>query len=254
MAAPLHILAIEISNPGAGIRTDDAGTRSGPNVALGRAVGSNVQLIDREWLRPTPVGTRGGIDDDLMPALDRLFKRLGTPARAWLRAERASRVAVSIGPGGYTSVRIACAAGKMIAEAAGAKAVAVPTDAALARAARRDPTLIGPLAVVLAGKGDSAWARIHTSDEVHPTQPGRLITAADLPTMRIGALVADAHLPRDMRTVAEGLGLRIVEPTYDAAAVVELGALLPAIDPVELNPLYPREPDAVTLWRARGKA
>lgn len=252
MAAPLHILAIEISNPGAGIRADDAGTRSGPSVALGRADGATVHLVDREWLRPTPAGTRGGIDDDLMPALDRLFARVGTPARQVLSA--GGRVAVSIGPGGYTSVRIACAAGKMIAEAAGVKAVAVPTDAALARSARRDSAVTGPLAVALAGKGDSAWVRVHTADQTVPTEPGRLITAADFPHLRINTLIADAHLPRDMRTAAEGLGLRIIEPTYDAAAVMELGAIFSAIDPVELNPLYPREPDAVTLWRARSRA
>lgn len=243
----VHILAIEISNPGAGVR---AGF-SGPSVALGAmdALG-NAELIDREWLRETPANTRGGIDDDLMPALERMFVRVGQPAREMLRGE-AGRVAVSVGPGGYTSLRIACAAGKMVALGAGCACIAVPTEVALARAARRDAPA-GPIAVALASKGPSAWARV--LDAQSAGDAGRVVgaEAVDAWAKRgVRLLVADAHLPREMRAVGEAAGVRVIEPVFDAAEVMVAAASIAPCDPVAMNPVYAREPDAVTQWRAR---
>jgi NhaP-type Na+/H+ or K+/H+ antiporter len=54
-----------------------------------------------------------------------------------------------------------------------------------------------------------------------------------------------------MREAASTARMAIVEPVFDAAACLRVGATLAPIDPVELVPIYPREPDAVTLWRAR---
>lgn len=243
----MHILAIEISNPGAGVR---AGV-SGPSVALGMIdAAGRAELVDREWLRETPANTRGGIDDDLMPALERMLARVGRPAREVLRGE-AGRVAVSIGPGGYTSLRIACAAGKMIALGAGCACIAVPTEVALAGAARRD-ALAGPIAVALASKGPSAWARV--LDEHGAGDAGRVVgvEAVDVWAKRgVRVLVADAHLPREMRAAAEAAHVRVVEPVFDAAEVLNAAAGIAPCDPVALNPVYAREPDAVTQWRAR---
>jgi tRNA threonylcarbamoyladenosine biosynthesis protein TsaB len=243
-----HILAIEISNPGSGSGMDARGVRSGSSVAIGRIGGGKAELIDVEWLHATPVGQRGGIDDDLMPALDRLFVRIGVQPREALRA---GRVAVSIGPGGYTSLRIACAAGKMIAEASGAGCVCVPTAAALARAARREGQT-GPLGIVLASKGESAWVQV--LDEHGRGEPGSVISPEKIRGVAqagVRTLVADQHFPKSMRAEAQACGLNVIEPIFDASIVLELGAELNTCDPLELNPLYPREPDAVTLWRAR---
>ena len=240
MSAPQHILAIECSNPGSGVGSG----AGGPGVALGRFGDGGVELLGTEQVRPSG---RGGHDDDLMPAIDRLFRGGNITPRGGTLA----RVAVSIGPGGYTSVRVACAAGKMIAEASGAKCVAVPT-ASVAIESLTDHGQRAHIAVALAGKGETAWVQVF--DAGIAAQPGRIITAADIGGLNasgVRLLIADSFLPAPMRAAAEQFGWTIVPPIFDAAACLRVGARLPALDPADLVPLYPREPDAVTLWRAR---
>jgi hypothetical protein len=41
----------------------------------------------------------------------------------------------------------------------------------------------------------------------------------------------------------------IQSPTFDALACCELGSRLPPVDALLIEPLYPREPEAVTKWR-----
>ena len=59
---------------------------------------------------------------------------------------------------------------------------------------------------------------------------------------------------RLLRSALAERGIIIDEPVLSAASCLMVAARLPGIDPVELVPLYPREPDAVTLWRARHQA
>lgn len=239
-----YILAIEISNPGS------AGHGAG-SVAIGRLIGASVTHIDAE---PVGAGGRGsggfgGHDDDLMPAIERLCTRAGShPRSGHLR-----RVGVSIGPGGYTSTRVACAAGKMIAEASGAECVAVPTALAVLEAAQ-STLRSGRVAVALAGKGETAWVQVFENGE--PRAPGTVVdslAAAPMFTSGVRVLIAGRHLPAPIRAAAESAGVRLVEPAFDAAACARVAARTTPIDPAELVPLYPREPDAVTLWRARKK-
>ncbi len=238
----MHILAIEVSNPGA--VAEHAPSGSGPGVALGLMRAGGVEVMGVEPVRPS---ARGGHDDDLMPAIDRLFKRAGVDPRGG----SLGRVAVSIGPGGYTSVRVACAAGKLIAEACGARCVGVPSAGVVVEFIPPDART-GSVAVALAGKNDSAWVQVFADGTTHGD--GRLMVAGDFPSLArdgVRILVADRFLPAPMRAAAAAAGLEIQEPVFDAAACLRLGARLPGVDPVELVPIYPREPDAVTLWRAR---
>src|SRR5919106_153062 len=62
-------------------------------------------------------------DDDLLPAIDRVFKR-ATLSPSDLAG---GAVGVSIGPGGFTGLRIAVTTAKMFAEALGANVIAVPS-------------------------------------------------------------------------------------------------------------------------------
>jgi tRNA A37 threonylcarbamoyladenosine modification protein TsaB len=207
-------------------------------------------LAGRQIASGAPRVGQGGNDDDLMPAIDRVFARRGVRARA------VGTVIVSVGPGGYTGLRIACAVGKMIAEAAGARCVAAPTAAVVAH--RVDPSAWsrGGVAVALASKGESAWVqRVTTSG---PITGGRILHALDLTELHnagVRTLVADRFLPPSMRDGAAALGWTVIEPTFDPAACIEVwrAHAVPSIDPVELVPLYPREPDAVTLWREKAK-
>lgn len=220
-------LGIETSNPAACAPAAGA-------VALARLDGAALVRHDFE-----PVSPVRPAEDDLIPAIDRLFRR----AQASRRDLR--RVCVSIGPGGFTALRIAVAATKFIAEATGAACVGVPTALALSLRVREP----GPFAIALASKGDTAHITRFLSPGVM-AGPGTICSAADIPRLGVGLLVGDSHLPRSLFHAASESGVRVIPPVFDAFCVLEAGQGLQPVDPAELSLLYPREPEAVTKWRA----
>lgn len=207
------------------------------------------EVLGIEPLRPT-----SRHHDDLAGAIDRVLRRCGH------RASELRRVAISRGPGGYTSLRIAVATAKMICFAAGAECVSVDTAVALARriAERQDTPVQGNdepcVAVALAGKEDSAWISILRG---RATARAGLVDAAGLraflrPDLDCpAAFIADRFLPLAMREEVSRLGIRLAEPRFDPVAVLEAAAASDPIPTDELEPLYPRPPEAVTLWKAR---
>jgi tRNA A37 threonylcarbamoyladenosine modification protein TsaB len=152
---------------------------------------------------------------------------------------------VSAGPGGFTSVRIAITAAKMIAEATGAQCVAVPTALVAATTLAGQ----GPLAVALASKGHTAFVTAFDA-QGRPSAPGAVIDATGLPTLPVRTLVADDFLPADMRDAALALGWTLRPLVLTAQACIRASLGLQAVDPGALAPVYPREPEAVTKWRA----
>src|SRR5262249_52997193 len=99
--------------------------------------------LETELLRE---GTRH--DDDLMPAIDRLCKQHN------VRPADLGRIAISIGPGGYTSLRIPIPTPQMLPEATGAAVVPIPSAAVAAWCL---PISLAPALVCLASKSDSAY-------------------------------------------------------------------------------------------------
>lgn len=228
-------LAIEISNPSSGPRgrLPGAGPHpidAGPGVALARMD----ETGNLEYLSTELLGTHGRHDDDLMPAIDRLC------ARHSARPRDIARLAVSIGPGGYTSIRIATATAKMLAEVTGACIAAVPSWRVAARFGPAGPTL-----VCLASKNESAWAAL-----VPGPGPLGLITAADVLELKPAAVIADRFLPPPMREAALRIGADVSEPIFAAASLFEFaGPDAQTVDSLALLPLYPREAEAVSQWR-----
>ena len=225
-------------------------------------------------------------DDDLVPAIDRLFMRLGLD-----RAELGV-VGISVGPGGFTGLRIAVTTAKMMSLATGAKLVAVPsalvvaeacvpvlltegeTGVGASRAGSSSPEegaeaaprqLGGPrIAVALAAKRETFWLTQPVIDEagprpawgIDPEDPARLVEAGSFESAGLDTLIADEYLPQEARESAERACVPIVEPLFDPAACLRMTlhwlAMGRTTDALHLSPLYPREPEAVTLWRQRG--
>jgi tRNA threonylcarbamoyl adenosine modification protein YeaZ len=268
-------LAIEISNPSSGPRgrIDPAspGLAAGPSVALG--------LFD-DPQSPTVIGaeplsetTRH--DDDLMPAIDRLCRRHGVGPRDLMH------IAVSVGPGGYTSLRIAVSTAKMLAEGTGASTIAVPSAAVAAWSAAISP----PAFVCIASKGTSAWAELLPPPQSDPWWSGAgarlqqfltpealqgllrdvaagqrwlgarvplgIIEADVISVLQPRLVLGDRFLPQGMRDAAAEVGAVVQEPVFAAEFVLQLACGARPVDPVQLAPIYPREPDAVTQWRQR---
>ncbi len=220
------ILGIETSNPSAW--TVDSPAR--PGIAVARVGG--------EVLGVEAIETSRSNEDDLAMAVSRLFTRLS------LRARDVARVAVSVGPGGFTAVRLAVTTAKMIAEATGAQCLPVPTAWVVARRVRAE----GRFAVALASKGESVFVTVFGGST---PEEGKLVEADGLAGLAVKVIVADQFFPASMRAGAEALGIAIVPPVFDPVACLEIaaeGGITP-VDPAVLVPLYPREPEAVTKWK-----
>lgn len=226
-------LAIETSNPSA----HDAGLPA-PGVAIGAIEPGSLRLVDSE-----PIDTRPGADDDLLPAIARVF------ARNNLSPRDLDSIAVSIGPGGYTALRIAAATAKMLAASTGAACIPVPS-ALVARAAFADSSR--SVAVALSSKDETAFITAFdpaTPDAPPACPPGRLMSAADVALLAADVLLADRYLPEAMKSAALSRGLEIAPLVLVPGACLAASRCLSAIDALQLFPLYPREPEAVTKWR-----
>lgn len=221
--------------------------------------------------------------DWLVPAIDLALRDANLTPRA------IDTVAISVGPGGYTSVRVAVTVARFIAEATGARCIPIPAThvAAVRFAATHAQRAI--LIVALASKGDTAYVQPfsitpdihpHIHPHIHPISEPALADAAALDALvnhlralppsttfthpgtsepagdPLGpiTLLADAHLPPAMAALAQSRGVPIHPPILDPVACLA-ASLIPnlhnhAVDPLDLAPIYPREPEAVTKWRA----
>lgn len=229
----LIALGIEASNPSAG----------GASVAVASLTrGADGWRVEPRGSELLDVSDRRR--DDLMPAIDRLCQRAGiSPMDLGL-------IAISAGPGGYTAVRTAVAVGAGLALATGAKAACVPTEIALAGSVDAGSAF----AIALASKRGEAWVRAFDSDGV-PIAAGRPMDEAGFSALieqaGIARLVVDRFCPEAWRERAGELGVEVVPPTFSAAAVLEASADMQWVDAEGLAPIYPREPEAVRVWRER---
>lgn len=226
------ILAIETSNPSAWTPE----RRSRPGVALGvLGAGGNVELAGVE-----PIRLDDPHYDDLAGAVARLFERCGAAPG------ELARVAVSVGPGGYTAVRVAVMTAKMIALATGAECVPVESARVAADRVARGRRC----AVCLASKGADCYAMVFGQDG--SAGPGRIVDVATMEWDGLEVLVADRFLPGPIAAGAAERGIAIEAPELDPAACLELGAGLPAVPADAILPIYPRIPEAVRKWRDLG--
>jgi tRNA threonylcarbamoyladenosine biosynthesis protein TsaB len=220
---------------------------------------ASVALRDRAGrVHAEPLSQRKRHDDDLLPAIDRMF------ARAGLSAEnlRSGAVCVSIGPGGFTGLRIAVATAKMLAETLEARLVGVPSALVAAESQRseiRGQRSEKRMLIALACKGETFWltrvAREAASGEWRIVGEPGIAHAESFDLAGVGAVLADEHLPEAAARRVASANIPIIAPSFTATACLRIGEGMLArgetIDPLRLLPLYSREPEAVTLWRAR---
>ncbi len=185
-------------------------------------------------------------DDDLIAAVDRLFARLG------LVPSDLGVVGVSVGPGGFTGLRIAVSTAKMFAESLGAKLVAVPSALVVAESYRG----AGPILVAMACKDDRFWAtrlercRGAGRGWVIVGEPGLVDAETFGVDGGLEAVLGDAYLPPAAGRRCRSAGVGIVEPSFDAAACLAVSWRCwlagEITDPLRLAPVYARPP-ATTL-------
>ncbi len=203
-----------------------------------------------------PVEPGRGHAEQLLPTIDRVMSNAG------LRPRDLEWIAVSIGPGGLTGLRIATATVKMIAEVTAARVVGVPS--ALVAAYGTD--LTGRILVALASKGGTFWStaveRASKDDAWQLTsaamigwrQNPQLLPASDFDPAPYNGVLADAYLPEEARHRCETASCSLIEPRFTAGACLRAGQFLMNqfdASPLSLFPIYPRPPEAVKLWEQR---
>lgn len=271
---PLIVLGIETSNPSAYV----PGMANCPGVAIAEVVaGPMVGLAQRfDSLRvravvampiPAPASAASATgkaerprnQDHLMAMVERAAREAGVTPRD------ISRVAVSVGPGGYTSVRLAVMTAKCIAEATGAECVPVPTARVAAfRFARNQAAEEArvvrtnwAVTVVLASKGHDVFMSVFVGDE-SDLYDGRLVNAAGFAKLVSGLaakydivdMIADHFLPVEIAEQAEAMRIERHSLELDPVALIAASIGIAAQDPLNVLPTYPREPEAVTKWRS----
>jgi len=219
-----YALGIECSNPS---------TRGGSRgeVALAKITSDGLGFVDSLELSEDARGS-----DGLMGAVDTLcLKHEITPADL-------ARIVVSVGPGGYTALRVSVTVAKVLATVVGCGVVAVPS------AAVAGVGLVGCDAVVaLASKnGKAHCTRVVDGQR---TELG-VIGADELVGVGAKVLAGDGFVPKELVEAASksGMEFRTIELTGRACLEASVG--MEEVAPEALGVLYAREPDAVTQWRA----
>lgn len=199
------------------------------------------------------LGDGARYDDELMPAIE------ATVCRAGLSPRDLDVVGVSVGPGGFTGLRIAVTTAKVLGMTLGAAVVAVPS--ALVAAESSDIPATGKdvkqILVALASKRNSYWGTVVYMDEEYGWRikgEPRLITATDR-TEAVEMILADRYFPDEARSQYEAAGISIFDPRFDPTACLHVADRLhqsgQIVDPTALQPIYPRPPEAVALWAHR---
>ncbi len=181
--------------------------------------------------------------DDVLPAIDGLMKK------ANLKPKELTLIALSIGPGGFTSMRIAITIAKHVSFITGTPIVAVPS-AISAAASQKD---YSSLFAIEAVKANSFWLSKLTLTKGHWRCDAKLTTTEDVQKISFtqqGILCSPEHAE-----LANEFNLPILPYTPCATSLMVVsGERLnrgETTSAAALTPLYPREPEAVRKWKAQ---
>lgn len=177
-------------------------------------------------------------------------------AEAGIDWPQVRRIAVGVGPGTFTGLRIGVATARALAQASGAELAAVSTLHALAHAAREEAAGRTVLAVLDARRGEAfaaAWRgdeQLHAAAAIAPEDLPALARGASGPCLAVGdgAVRFRQRLePAGVDVPADGSALHRVSAT----AICELALDAPPADRDALIPDYVRLPDAELTRRRR---
>ncbi len=217
------------------------------------AVGSLYIGADCDDVVSESIDTSDRLVEDVLPAIERLC------ARAGITREHIGAVALNGGPGGFSGLRIAHAAAQVIAESMSIPILQI-SAAVVAKESARDAGLLTAkqtVWVALAAKNDECWmAKVSngTLESMYPEEVA-VRTIAQWPLKPGEVLLADEHLPESWRARALELNIKIIALEPTAAAVLRVARRMLAahvtIEPEHALVVYPREAEAVRLWRER---
>ncbi|MBP2548231.1 tRNA threonylcarbamoyl adenosine modification protein YeaZ [Neorhizobium galegae] len=149
-----------------------------------------------------------------------------------------TRVAVTIGPGSFTGIRVGVAAARGLALALPADAVGVTTLSALARAHLANDAS-RPVIAAMDAKRDEIYAQVFGTDGAPITEAA----AVSLEDLRHLAEIQGAAVTGSAASLLSGEGAASEPDRFDIGIVARLGAEVEA-HVARPKPLYLRGPDA----------
>ncbi len=175
-------------------------------------------------------------------------------ARFGFKPADLSWVHVGVGPGSFTGLRTGCAAAQALALALPAcRFTRVPAVDALVHGAQAAHPGRA-VAVSLAWKKDTAWSVVVGGDGTELLAPAErgfdaLFAACPAGTLLVGETPPGLVLPAQVTLAGSELaGVPAGSVLAVGRGLAEKGLFSSA---AQLQPLYPRRPEAVTLWEAR---
>jgi tRNA threonylcarbamoyladenosine biosynthesis protein TsaB len=221
-------------------------------LALGRVADDGVDLLGQ-----VEIATDRRHAEEISPRMAHLL------ADAELRMADVERLAVDIGPGRFTGLRVGLATVRALGFALQVPIVGLSSLAVLAAGADSEPggrPNPGPVtAVIDARRGEVFQQTFHHGEPVAPATVGdpaelAVAAAAYSSDSASGRLLGDG-LDRYLdlyRPVAEQHGLETLEGrTPKAAVMLELSCGRPGRPGTEIEPLYLRDPDATPNIKTR---
>ena len=197
--------------------------------------------------RAFPTGARR--DDVLQPTIEALF------ADCDLKPTDLDGCGCSVGPGGFTGLRITVATVRALGMSLGIPLYGIPSAIV---AATSSSFVESPMLVALACKGETLWLSRLANDAASGwSGSGELVDTASAIESLGGCtvLLADEYCPTELREAAEQAGLSVVEPEFSPSACLHLTSVRHSAgtpdDTMGLAPIYPREPEAVTIFNRR---
>ena len=210
-------------------------------VALRLPDGATQELRD-----DPPAGAHPGHATRLLGMVAELLGDAGIGAR------RLDRIAVGVGPGAFTGLRVGVATARGLAQSLSAELAPVPSLAALALTAPVE----GPLLAVIDARRKEVFAAPFAAPEGPQLEPPAVLAPALVAELAPGPVPAVGDGAVRYRTELEAAGLEVPpdeapEHLLRASAVCELGlAAEPAADYQLVVPDYLRRPDAELTLRA----
>lgn len=217
------------------------------------AVASVAAAEDVRILRELELPSDGRSAQTLSPAMSDLLRQVG-----W-RPNDVELVAVSIGPGSFTGLRVGVTAAKVFAYATGADVIGVNTLEALAAAAPGTAKLIA--AAVDAQRGDvAAQSFLRGTDGVIISQGPMRVVPCERWTNELiaGTIVVGPIVPKRLIGAGLPLGVEVAPPECHRPSAGRVAMVAAHYaqqgrrdDPWALLPVYSRLSAAEERWTAR---
>ena len=220
------------------------------SLELSQQIGSVALSNRRGKIEEIKIGTNCREEDEVMPAIKKLALDLDIAPKS------VDLIVVSIGPGGFTGLRSAVAITKMISLVSEAATVPIETAISVAHHANKGG---GPFFIVSGVKQESFWlSKVQFKNERWACESD-VSTTVEMEKNLSGmaGVFGDSYLPESVQALCSSNNISIYNSITTASSLLSLGTRLyaednnVAVNPLELTPLYPREPEAVRVWKTK---